>query len=215
MPIWSNVSFHNRNSPLIEHLLFFHDHRIVLVFFIITISLTPILRGIYQINFNHFMLENQQIEVFWTSFPAVILIFVAIPSLKTLYIIEESSNPLISIKTIGSQWFWRYEYSNTINNSYNSIIYPSIKIRLQSSTNRLIIPSSVTTRLMVRSKDVIHSWAIPSLGVKADATPGKINQLTLTIKRPGIFLGRCSEICGAGHSFMPITLESPNIKNFK
>lgn len=215
MPIWRNTYFHNRNSPLIEHLLFFHDHRIILIIFITILSFNPIIKTIKQKSFNHFLLENQQIEIFWTTFPALILMFIAIPSLKTLYIIEENSNPLLSIKAIGFQWYWAYEYSNLTNKKLNSLIFPSEKIRLEATSNRLIIPSLISSRLIIRSKDVLHSWTIPSLGVKTDAIPGKINQLILIRKRPGLYLGACSEICGAGHSFIPISIESPNIKNFK
>jgi len=127
---------------------------------------------------------------------------------------EESLIPLITIKITGYQWFWRYEYLSIKTFKFNSTINQSNQIRLLSTSSNLIIPNSTPTRALVSSKDVIHSWAIPSLGVKVDAIPGRINQTFLLIKRPGVILGQCSEICGAGHRFIPIVIESPSIKNF-
>lgn len=214
MPIWNKIFLQNRNSPLIEHLSFFHDHRIILIISITIIVLNLIRKTLKYNYLNRFMLESHETELFWTTLPAFILIFIAIPSLKTLYIIEENINPLLSIKTIGYQWYWSYEYPNYSNIKFNSIFYLSNKIRLETVSNNLVIPTYTPTRILITSKDVIHSWTIPSLGVKADATPGRINQISILINHPRIIIGQCSEICGAGHRFIPIILESPNIKNF-
>lgn len=214
MPIWNKIFLQNRNSPLIEHLSFFHDHRIILIISITIIVLNLIRKTLKYSYLNRFMLESHETELFWTTLPAFMLIFIAIPSLKTLYIIEENINPLLSIKTIGYQWYWSYEYPNYSNIKFNSIFYLSNKIRLETVSNNLVIPTYTPTRILITSKDVIHSWTIPSLGVKADATPGRINQISILINHPRIIIGQCSEICGAGHRFIPIILESPNIKNF-
>lgn len=214
MPIWKNIYLQNRNSPLIEHLLFFHEHRILLITTITVITFTILLKSLIIKNFNRFILELHEIELFWTSLPAFILIFIAIPSLKTLYIIEENINPLLTIKTIGFQWHWSYEYSNLIDKKFLSIIYSSNKMRLQTTSNNLIIPSISPIRILITSKDVLHSWTIPALGIKTDATPGRINQITIITKRPSILIGQCSEICGAGHRFIPIIIETINTKNF-
>ena len=214
MPIWNKIFLQNRNSPLIEHLSFFHDHRIILIISITIIVLNLIRKTLKYNYLNRFMLESHETELFWTTLPAFMLIFIAIPSLKTLYIIEENINPLLSIKTIGYQWYWSYEYPNYSNIKFNSIFYLSNKIRLETVSNNLVIPTYTPTRILITSKDVIHSWTIPSLGVKADATPGRINQISILINHPRIIIGQCSEICGAGHRFIPIILESPNIKNF-
>lgn len=215
MPIWSNLSFQNRNSPLIEHLIFFHDHSIIILVAITFISIYLILSSIMSNRFNRFFLESQEIEIFWTSFPAIILIFIAVPSLKTLYMIEERSTPILSVKTIGYQWYWSYEYNNFKNIFFNSIINKSDILRLMQTSNHLVLPIKTPIRIVVTSKDVIHSWTIPSLGVKVDAMPGRINQISLLIRRPSILIGQCSEICGAGHRFIPITLEAVSIKKFK
>lgn len=214
MPLWSKVSFQDRNSPLIEHLIFFHDHTIVILSAITIITFYLIVSSAISKNFNRFFLEAQEIELFWTSLPALILLFIALPSLKTLYLIEENINPLISIKAIGFQWNWGYQYSNLKDLSFSSLIIKSISKRLIETSNHLLIPIQTPTRIIVTSKDVLHSWTIPSLGVKADATPGRINQITLLVNRPGVLIGQCSEICGAGHSFIPITLEIASVKLF-
>lgn len=214
MPIWNKLYLQDRNSPLIEHLSFFHDHTIVILSVITIITLIILIKSQISPHFNRFFLEAQTIELFWTTLPALMLIFIAIPSLKTLYLIEENINPLLSIKIIGFQWHWLYEYNNFNNIKINSLFTKSITTRLLETSNHLIVPNFTPTRILVTSKDVIHSWTIPSLGIKVDAIPGRINQNFIVIKRPGILIGQCSEICGAGHSFMPIILEAPSPKNF-
>lgn len=215
MPIWRKLYLQDRNSPLIEHLCFFHDHRILLITSITIITLNLIKISIFNKKFNRFFLESHETELFWTSIPALILIFLAVPSLKTLYIIEENIYSIITIKTIGSQWYWSYEYPNLVKiQKISSTIINSLKIRTESSLNSLVLPSSTPIRIIISSKDVLHSWTIPSLGVKSDANPGRINQIILIINRPRILVGQCSEICGAGHRFIPIIIECPNIKNF-
>jgi len=215
MPIWTKISFQDRNSPLIEHLRFFHDHSMIILTFITILLIYLIRISVLSKYYNRFFLEAQEIELFWTSMPALILIFIAIPSLKTLYIIEERMKPALSIKTIGFQWHWGYEYSELSKLKFNSIVTKNNNLRLIESSNHLIIPIKTPTRILVTSKDVIHSWTIPSLGVKVDAIPGRINQIFIIINRPRIIVGQCSEICGAGHRFIPITIESPTINIFK
>ena len=214
MPIWNKISFQDSNSPLMEHLIFFHDHTIVILTSITVITFYLIISSVKAKAFNRFFLEAQEIELFWTSIPALMLLFIAIPSLKSLYLIEENIRPLISIKRMGFQWNWGYQYSNLKDISFSSLIINSTLKRLIETSNHLIIPIHTPTRVIVTSKDVLHSWTIPSLGVKADATPGRINQIILIINRPGILIGQCSEICGAGHSFMPITLEATSVTHF-
>lgn len=214
MPIWNKIGIQNRNSPLIEHLSFFHDHTMILIIAITILTLFLIIISIKIVNFNRFLLESHQTEIFWTSVPACLLVFIALPSMKTLYIMEEMVTPIITIKAIGYQWYWSYEYSNLMKKMITSTIESSNKIRLRINSNNLIIPTITPTRVLVTSKDVLHSWTIPSLGLKADATPGRINQTIVISKRPGIMMGQCSEICGAGHRFMPIVIERPIINKF-
>jgi len=214
MPIWSNLSFQNSNSPLIEHLIFFHDHSIIILVRVTIITLHLMLSSIIRKSFNRFFLEAQEIELFWTTLPALMLMFIAIPSLKTLYIIEETITPNLTIKTIGHQWYWSYEYSDFKDLKYDSFIIKNKLFRLIDSSNHLIIPVKTPTRILASSTDVIHSWTIPALGIKIDATPGRINQITILANRPGLIVGQCSEICGTNHRFIPITLESISHKSF-
>lgn len=158
------------------------------------------------------LLENQSIEIIWTVLPAFILLFIAFPSLRLLYLLDEVNTPGLTIKVIGHQWYWSYEYSDLKNLEFDAYIsltsdLKSRGFRVLEVDNRTIIPYSTQIRVLVRASDVIHSWTIPSLGVKVDAVPGRLNQLRFLAERIGIIYGQCSEICGANHSFIPIVLE--------
>lgn len=218
MITWSTIIFPNANSPIIEQIIFFHDHSIIILV-IITILISYIISNIIWNKLtNRYLLEGQDIETIWTILPAIILIFIALPSLRLLYLIEESFTPSITIKVIGHQWYWSYEYAD-FNLNFDSFITPNSEIELKSFRlldvdNRLILPYNTNTRLLITSADVIHAWTVPSLGVKVDAVPGRLNQLSTTANRPGLFFGQCSEICGANHSFMPIAIEITSINNF-
>nr|YP_010583079.1 cytochrome c oxidase subunit II [Hiratettix distanti]YP_010583093.1 cytochrome c oxidase subunit II [Hiratettix malaisei]UGN61525.1 cytochrome c oxidase subunit II [Hiratettix distanti]UGN61539.1 cytochrome c oxidase subunit II [Hiratettix malaisei] len=219
MSTWSNLNFQNANSPMMEQLIMFHDHTMMIILMItITVGYMMFMMMIKSFN-NKFMLESQSIELIWTIIPAVLLIFIALPSLKILYMMEETKNPMISIKTIGHQWYWSYEYSDFKKIEFDSYmkIYEGNEhnqFRLLETDNKIIIPKMIQTRMLMTSSDVIHSWTIPVLGIKVDASPGRINQGNMMIQRPGLFFGQCSEICGANHSFMPIMLEVVNMNSF-
>lgn len=217
MATWSNFNFQNRNSPLIEQIIFFHDHTLIILI-IITILVSYITITLFFNKFiNRFLLENQLIELIWTILPAITLIFIALPSLRLLYLLDEINNPLITIKSIGHQWYWSYEYSDFNNIEFDSYIIQTNELnnfRLLDVDNRIILPIKNQIRILITATDVIHSWTIPSLGVKVDANPGRLNQASFFLNRPGIFFGQCSEICGANHSFIPIVIERISIKNF-
>jgi cytochrome c oxidase subunit 2 len=213
MPIWSILTNQNRNSPLIENLSSFNDHIIViLILVLLTTGLFGILT-ISQKNFSRIIRETQEIEIFWSTLPTIILIMIAIPSLKLLYLLEEPINSSLSIKIIGHQWYWSYEYSDLKEIRFDSFITKEIPRNL-ITRNFLIIPSITSTRLLMTSSDVIHSWTIPSIGVKIDAIPGRINQFYSIISRVGVFSGQCSEICGIKHRFIPINISSLPIEKF-
>nr|QZZ18326.1 cytochrome c oxidase subunit II [Kaukania anser] len=219
MSTWSNLNFQNSNSPVMEQLIMFHDHTMMIIMLIIVVVFYMMFMMINTNYINRILLEGQMIEFIWTILPAFLLIFIALPSLKILYMIEESNNPLITIKSIGHQWFWSYEYSDFKKIEFDSYMKPSSDLlmqefRLLETDNRVILPYGVQTRILMTSQDVIHSWTIPSLGIKVDASPGRINQGNIFLNRPGLFYGQCSEICGANHSFMPIMIESLNFNSF-
>nr|ADK54946.1 cytochrome oxidase subunit II [Xanthippus corallipes] len=219
MATWSNLSLQDSASPLMEQLSFFHDHTMIVLLLITTIvgySLSYMLTMNYS---NRNMLHGHLIETIWTALPAVTLIFIALPSLRLLYLLDDSSNALITIKTIGRQWYWSYEYSDFINVEFDTYMKPEKELkpeefRLLEVDNRTILPMNTEVRVLTSASDVLHSWAIPALGIKIDATPGRLNQGTFLINRPGLFFGQCSEICGANHSFMPIVIESTSVKLF-
>nr|ARH53794.1 cytochrome c oxidase subunit 2 [Curculio elephas] len=206
-------------SPLMEQLMFFHDHTL-LILIIITILVSQMLISMLFNSFTHrFLLEGQLIEMIWTILPAFILIMIALPSLRLLYILDDIKNPMITVKAIGHQWYWSYEYSDYKKIEFDSYMIPSNELknfnfRLLDVDARMIIPYNSQIRIIVTSTDVIHSWTIPSLGVKIDGTPGRLNQSNFNMSRTGMFYGQCSEICGANHSFMPIVIESISQNNF-
>nr|WFS78627.1 cytochrome c oxidase subunit II [Phyllozelus siccus siccus] len=220
MATWSNLNLQNSNSPLMEQLTFFHDHTL-LILLMITSMVTYIM---ISLTFNKYtfrlLLEGQMIEIIWTILPAIILIFIALPSLRLLYLLDEPMDPVITVKTIGHQWYWKYEYTDfTLPYEFDSYIIPYNEMphngfRLLDVDNRTILPMNTQIRMLVTAADVLHSWTVPSLGTKVDATPGRLNQTNFFINRPGIFFGQCSEICGANHSFMPIVIESVNTPTF-
>jgi cytochrome c oxidase subunit 2 len=215
MPTWTALSFQDRNSTTMEQLEFFHDHSIIILVTITILTLYIIASSIVRKRFNKFISEGQEIETIWTILPSAILIFIALPSIKALYMIEENISPNLSIKCIGHQWYWSYEYSDFTETQFDRFIEsPSIP-RLLKTTQILHIPVNSRTRILVTSSDVIHAWAIPSIGVKADALPGRLNQLFILPKRTGIYNGQCSEICGVNHSFIPINLEVETINKIK
>nr|YP_010564834.1 cytochrome c oxidase subunit 2 [Anoplodactylus australis]UZA61237.1 cytochrome c oxidase subunit 2 [Anoplodactylus australis] len=215
MPTWNHISLQDSASPIMEQLVFFHDHALMILtgvtMFIVYMMCLSMMNSLS----NKFMYENQEIELMWTAAPMIILFIITLPSLRILYIMEESINPFLSIKSIGHQWYWSYEYSDFHQISFDSfMIDGNMTLRLLDVDNRLMIPFSFPIRLMTTSADVIHSWTVPSLGMKMDSIPGRLNQGNLFCTRPGIFIGQCSEICGANHSFMPIVIESINLSNF-
>nr|ARH54236.1 cytochrome c oxidase subunit 2 [Cteniopus sp. AH-2016] len=213
MATWKLLLLQDSASPLMEQLSFFHDHTL-LILVIITILVGQMMSGLFFNKLTHrFLLEGQMIEIIWTILPAITLIFIALPSLRLIYILDETNNPAISIKTIGHQWYWSYEYSDFKNVEFDSYMIPiqemkSFNFRLLDVDNRMVVPFLSQIRMIITAADVIHSWTIPALGVKVDATPGRLNQTSFTSSRSTILFGQCSEICGANHSFMPIVMES-------
>nr|QPO07017.1 cytochrome c oxidase subunit II [Anopheles funestus]WDD58606.1 cytochrome c oxidase subunit 2 [Anopheles funestus]WDD58625.1 cytochrome c oxidase subunit 2 [Anopheles funestus]WDD58664.1 cytochrome c oxidase subunit 2 [Anopheles funestus] len=213
MATWANLGLQDSSSPLMEQLNFFHDHTL-LILTMITI-LVGYIMGMLMFNqfTNRYLLHGQTIEILWTVLPAIILMFIAFPSLRLLYLMDEINTPSITLKSIGHQWYWSYEYSDFMNLEFDSYMVPTNELetngfRLLDVDNRIVLPMNNQIRILVTATDVLHSWTVPSLGVKVDATPGRLNQINFLINRPGLFFGQCSEICGANHSFMPIVIES-------
>nr|UQJ75094.1 cytochrome c oxidase subunit II [Comatermes perfectus] len=219
MTTWANMNLQDSASPIMEQLISFHDHTLMIITMIIAVVAYMMISLTFNKYINRFMLEGQLIEVAWTVAPAIILVFIAMPSLRLLYLMDEIHNPALTLKAIGHQWYWSYEYSDFIKVEFDAYMTPQESenknlFRLLDTDNHTTLPMNSFVRIIVTAADVLHSWTVPSLGVKTDATPGRLNQCSFLINRAGLFYGQCSEICGANHSFMPIVIESVSTDAF-
>ena len=217
MSTWWQIGFPDSASPLITEFTFFHDYSILILIFITTAVLIPIVKIKTRRHISLKVNENQWLETAWTLLPGIILIQLAIPSLTLLYMLEEDSEQRVRVKALGHQWYWSYEiheFNNPI--VFDRYMEPTneAKLRLLDVDNRLVLPTLTPIRILISSIDVLHSWTVPSLGVKADACPGRINQVQFLANRPGLFFGQCSEICGSNHRFIPIVVEAVRLKDF-
>nr|WDE24466.1 cytochrome c oxidase subunit 2 [Psyllaephagus sp.] len=219
MSSWLNMSFQDGNSSVMESLVLFHDHAMIVVMMILFLILYILIFMFMNKFINRFLIEGQMIEVIWTIVPILFLLFLAFPSLQILYLTDEILKPFLSIKVLGHQWYWSYEYSDFFDISFDSFMVKdeSLEIgifRCLDVDNRMVIPMNLNIRLLISSLDVIHSFTVPSVGFKVDAIPGRINQININLNRPGLFFGQCSEICGVNHSFMPIVIEANKFDYF-
>jgi cytochrome c oxidase subunit 2 len=180
------------------------------------------------------IVHGSVLEIIWTITPSFILILIAVPSFGLLYAMDEVLNPSITFKAIGHQWYWSYEYSdysyvvlhedNTsdyvsriVAFDSNMVYEDELKLgeeRLLTTDNAVVLPTDTHIRIIVTAQDVLHSWAVPSLGIKIDAVPGRLNQGFIFIKREGVFLGQCSELCGVNHGFMPIVIKAVDFDSY-
>jgi cytochrome c oxidase subunit 2 len=212
-------------TPIAEGIINFHNH---IMFFVVGIAIFVgwlLVRCLshFSATFSTDSVDNfthaTTIEIVWTVVPAIILLFIAVPSFSLLYSMDEVLDPVITLKVIGHQWYWSYEYSdyNHTTEDNSGINFDSYMVadddlatgafRLLEVDNRIVLPVNTHIRVLITSADVLHSWAVPSFGVKVDACPGRLNQTTIFINRTGVFYGQCSEICGTNHGFMPIAVE--------
>jgi len=168
--------------------------------------------------------HHEKLEQWWTMIPAAILITIAIPSFSLLYSIDELNDPQLTLKVIGHQWYWSYEIGEIIDNKLREVNFDSYMVaeddlitgafRLLDTDVHVLLPIRTPVRLIITSADVIHSFAVPALGVKMDACPGRLNQVSLFINYNGFFYGQCSELCGINHAFMPIVIEAVTIDEY-
>nr|YP_009255571.1 cytochrome c oxidase subunit II [Lamprotula scripta]AND82423.1 cytochrome c oxidase subunit II [Lamprotula scripta] len=214
MSFWGQFGFQDSFSALSFELTFFHDHAmfvLVLVSSFVGYMMVCLLKSSLS---SRFIVEAQALEGAWTVVPGLLLLILAIPSVRLLYLLDEVGGPAVSLKAIGHQWYWEYEYSDGGKSvGFDSYMIGSVSegsggYRLLEVDNRCVLPYGVDSRVLVSSADVIHAWALPSVGVKVDAIPGRINQLGVHLISSGLMFGQCSEICGVNHSFMPIGVES-------
>lgn len=223
------LSFQDSATPIMEGIINLHHD---LMFFILVIFIFVawmLFRTLWHFRYtknpsSSSLTHGTLIEMIWTITPALVLLVIAVPSFSLLYAMDEIISPAITIKTLGHQWYWSYEYSDYTNEDGDFIEFDSYmvpeedlslgQLRLLEVDNRMVVPTNTHIRIIVSAADVLHSWAIPSLGIKCDAIPGRLNQTSLFIKRSGIYYGQCSEICGINHGFMPIVIEAVPLKNY-
>nr|AFA46081.1 cytochrome c oxidase subunit II [Cercopithecus albogularis francescae] len=214
------LGLQDATSPVMEELITFHDYALMTISLISFLVLYALSSTLTTKLTNTNITDAQEMETIWTILPAIILILIALPSLRILYLADEINNPSFTIKSIGHQWYWTYEYTDYGGLIFNSYMLPPLflnpgDLRLLEVDNRVVLPIEAPVRMMITSQDVLHSWTIPTLGLKMDAVPGRLNQTTFTAMRPGVYYGQCSEICGANHSFMPIVAELIPLKIFE
>lgn len=210
---WMPFNFQNIESSQLLSTDWLNDYVFIFLFFILILigGILLSLRKNFFLDIKFF--EASELEFFWTVVPRIILIFIGIPSLSVLYRIESGRDYNIRVKVVGNQWYWSYDYRDFNDVEFDAYLKPLEDLkngepRLLETDRRVVFPFLSTVRLIISSSDVLHRWAIPALGLKADANPGRLNSLFLnTLDSCGIFYGQCSEICGANHSFIPIRIE--------
>jgi cytochrome c oxidase subunit 2 len=228
-PFLNQYTFQDSATPLMEGIIDLHNEIFIYLISILIAVSWILIRIIMLFNSNnnihviHFT-HNTLLEIIWTITPAFILMIISIPSPSLLHAMDEIIDPSVTVKAIGHQWYWSYEYSDYSLFSNQSIAFDSYMIpdddlvsgqlRLLEVDNHILSPVNTHIRLLVSSTDVIHSWTIPSFGVKVDALPGRLNQLSIFVNRLGTFYGQCSEICGVNHGFMPIVVDIVNLNDY-
>lgn len=219
MSVWGQLNLQEGISTIIELINYFHDYIITILLLILTFVTYVFLFVILSPRLDKYTMDSHILETVWTVVPMVILLFMAFPSLYLLYLIEDVSSPSLIVKVVGHQWYWEYQYSNSwFNYSFDSyMVYDKTDSPLFHSLdvdNRLVLPTMANILFLITSADVLHSWAIPTLGIKADAIPGRLNYLSTITSYSGVYYGQCREICGSNHSFMPIVLEFVPMRNY-
>nr|WBU10851.1 cytochrome c oxidase subunit 2 [Malassezia vespertilionis] len=217
------IGFQDSASPIFEGMLELFDS----VSFYLIVVVIGVLYGLVAIikkfhygksPITHHFSHGTVIELVWTITPALVLLAIAFPSFKLLYLADEVFTPSMTIKACGHQWYWSYEYSDFLNEDGEAIEFDSYmvpesdladgQLRLLDVDNNVVVPVDTNIRFIVTGQDVIHSFAVPSLGIKVDGIPGRLNQTGTVVEREGLFYGQCSELCGVLHGFMPICIES-------
>jgi cytochrome c oxidase subunit 2 len=218
------MTFQQAASPIMERVVSFH-HLLLWVISIITLMVLVLL--IYTcIRFHESRnpvpskrTHNTILEIVWTGVPVLVLVIIAVPSFKLLYFADVMPKADLTIKAIGHQWYWSYEYPDNGNFTFDALLVDDDSLkpgqkRLLETDNRIVLPVGENIIVQVTATDVIHSWAMPPMGVKVDAVPGRLNQVWLNIERPGTYYGQCSELCGVNHAYMPITIEAVSKEDF-
>lgn len=224
MPHARQLGLQAAATPVMEDLTAFHDFLMVIITAIVL--LVTALLIIVMVRFNRKAnptpsrtTHNTAIEVIWTVVPVMILVMIAIPSFRLLYKQLSVPEAELTVKATGYQWYWGYEYPDNGDVSFDSNMVADADLqpgqpRLLTADNPLVVPVDTTVRVIVTGADVIHSWAVPSFGVKIDAIPGRLNETWFRVEKPGTYYGQCSELCGQSHAFMPVEVKAVSKEEF-
>ncbi len=224
VPVDWQINFQEPATPVMEKLVAFHDLILWVQFGICALVGALILYIVIQFRSSKNKMpskttHNSLLEVVWTIFPVVILLVIAFPSLRLLYFMDVTPEAQMTVKAIGNQWYWTYEYPDE-GISFDSLplegddLQPG-QLRLFEVDKRVVVPVNTTVRIITTSNDVIHSWAIPAFGVKKDSVPGRLNETWFKVTKEGTYYGQCSELCGAKHGFMPIVVDVVSPARYK
>jgi cytochrome c oxidase subunit II len=219
------LGFQPAASPVMEQLESLHD----LLMWIITLISVLVLALLLYVCFRFRAsanatpsrrTHNTLLEIAWTAVPVMILVVIAIPSFKLLYFMDRVQDPELTIKAIGHQWYWSYEYPDDGDFTFDAYMVADDDLkegqpRLLTTDNAVVLPVDTDIRVLITATDVIHSWAVPAFGVKTDAVPGRVNETWIRIERPGMYYGQCSELCGDLHGFMPIMVRAVGKDEFE
>jgi len=223
-PLPWQLGFQPAASPVMENFARLHNFLLVIITSISIFVL--LLLAIVCIRFNEkrnptpsTVTHNTKLEIIWTLIPVIILISICVPSMKTLYFAGKLEQPEMTLKVVGHQWYWEYQYPDAGNMKFDSVIVKDAdlkpgQMRLLEVDNRVIVPVETNIRVLITAADVIHSWAVPSFGVKKDAVPGRLNETWFRVNKPGVYYGQCSELCGVDHGFMPIVVEAVSKEDY-
>jgi cytochrome c oxidase subunit 2 len=211
-------------TPVAEQLHSLHDWLVIIITVITAFVLLLLLYVMVRFNARRNPVpsrtsHNTLVEVLWTVLPIVILVGIAIPSFRLLYFADRTQEAEMTLKIIGHQWYWSYEYPDQGNFTFDALLVPDDEIgdgqlRLLDTDNEVVLPVDTNVRLLMTADDVIHSWAIPAFAVKLDAVPGKTNETWTRVTREGVYYGQCSELCGVGHGYMPIRVRAVSKEAF-
>ncbi|MEO1017689.1 MAG: cytochrome c oxidase subunit II [Pseudomonadota bacterium] len=219
------LNFQPAVTPVMERVHSFHDLLLVVIFLIVVFVLA--LLGYTCFRFREAKnpepttrSHNTLLEIAWTAVPVLILVIIAIPSFKLLYFMDVIPETEMTVKATGNQWYWTYEYPDHDNLTFDANLVADADLkpgqpRLLQTDNAVVLPVDTNIQVVVTSNDVLHSWAMPPMGVKIDAIPGFLNEIWINIQEPGTYYGQCSELCGIRHGFMPITIEAMAKSDFE
>ena len=226
VPVQWQMGTQEAVTPVMEKLVEFHNFLLYLIFGISIFVLALLIYVIFRFHHKKNPIpskcsHNTTIEVVWTVVPLIIVGMILVPSIKILYYEEVIPESEMTLKVVGHQWYWHYDYEGADGGaiSFDSYIKPDSDLkddeyRLLEVDNRVFLPVDTNIRVLITGADVIHSWAVPPFGVKVDAVPGRLNETWVNIKKEGVYYGQCSELCGVNHGFMSIAVEAVSKDKF-